>query len=83
MGIQGISAGGFGGLNSLSPGIPFQPGPFHRQGIIRRYPARHPESAAAKALKALADGMFNPTQTGFQTALAAWYETHKGYLNGR
>nr|WP_253342501.1 hypothetical protein [Neisseria sp. HSC-16F19] len=79
--IQSITADGFKGIATLFPDIPFQMCQFHQQQIIRRYLTRRPKSEAGKALKQIADSIFETDEQAFGNALRQWFEQHKSYLN--
>jgi hypothetical protein len=65
------------------PGIPCQYCQFHQMQTIRQYIPRRAKSEAARSLRALAMQLTDHRHAEFKTALHAWHDIHRGFLDER
>lgn len=81
--IQSIICDGRKGLLQLFPDIPGQLCQFHQVKTVTTYLTRNPKTDAAKALFKLILTLKSSKKAVFQTALNAWYEQYRDFLNER
>ncbi|WP_066081522.1 IS256 family transposase, variant Zn-binding type, partial [Bergeriella denitrificans] len=71
------------GLLQQFPDIPCQLCQFHQVKTVTTDLTRNPKTEAARALYKLILSLKSSKKAVFQTALNAWYEQYRGFLNGR
>lgn len=81
--IQSIVCDGRKGLLQMFAEIPAQLCQFHQVKTVGRYLTRNPKTAAGKTLWQLTLTLKDSSKASFQSALRAWFEQHKSFLNER